>query len=128
MITVVGLLFIGLTTYGVYTPRIITSWTGTSFLASMWIVPMMVWMIQNVHIRCKALEVIGRATYNIFLVQMVYYSAYYPKLSGKMSRSECLIVGIVICMSIGIVFYLLESRLTNAVINGSPLVLKQLKE
>ena len=112
-----GTLFILATEYWGYTPIFITTWASTSFIASMIVVPFMAWILQKVKIQCAPIELIGRATYNIFLVQMVYYSGYYEILESKISIWQLhLITGIIICLVIGTIFYLIESRFTNWVI------------
>lgn len=115
--TLAGGLFIAFTIYGLYKPRIITSWTSTSFLAVMWAIPLITWLIPHVKLRFLPLEMIGRASYNIFLVQMIYYRAYRSKVAALIKAWPWeLLAGIAICVLIGLIFYLLESRLTGKII------------
>ena len=78
IMTAVGALFITMIAYMGYETKIINkSWSSTSFIASMFIAPVMIWVLQKVKIRFKPLEVVGKASYHIFLVQMVYYLGYF---------------------------------------------------
>lgn len=117
ILTIVGGGFLWITTYGLYAPRIITSWTSTCFIAVMWIIPATVFVIRNVNISFKLLEFIGHASYNIFLVQMVYYRSYRTKVVPHISQWKIeLLVGILICLVIGYAFYMVESKITEAVV------------
>ncbi len=114
VMTVIGGVFIGLTRYEIYTPRIITFWTGTSFIAVMWIVPITIWIIRKIRFRFPPLEGFGKASYNIFLVQMVYYRSYRVKLIPRIKPWKLeLLVGMLICLVVGYVFYRIESVITK---------------
>lgn len=116
ILIVIGCVFIALTAYGIYTPRIITSWTGTSFVAVMWIVPITIYLIRKVDLHVKLIEILGRASYNIFLVQMVYYRSYRSKLIPLIKQWQIeLWVSVVICIVAGIMFYKIERRVTGYV-------------
>ena len=106
ILTATGFLFITMTTYWGYEPKILTFWTSTCFLAAMWIVYGMVLLLQHVKIRFLPLEVMGRASYHIFLVQMGYYLGYY-KLIGEQipNRIGHMAVGVLISITVGILFY-----------------------
>ena len=142
IITLVGAFFIAATVYLGYVPRIITSWTSTCFISVMWIIPFTSWIIQNCKLRFMPLEVIGKASYHIFLVQMVYYLGYYDKVGqfvseklglggivlgesalGKLISGHFgfenmahLLLGMVICLLIGVLFYYLEKKLTGKLV------------
>lgn len=69
----VGFIFIVTVCYLKYTPRVIIYWTRTSFVAVMYIVPIVLVLFKK-NIKCKLIELFGKASYNIFLTQMVYYA------------------------------------------------------
>ena len=116
VMTSIGGIFIALTFYGIYRPRIITSWTSTCFISIMWVAPFVVCLIRNVKLRFFPLELLGRASYNIFLVQMVYYYVYRKIIASLIDIWYVeFIVDILICVVTGILFYLVESRLTRKV-------------
>ncbi|MBP5417811.1 MAG: acyltransferase [Clostridiales bacterium] len=113
--SIAGSSFITILTYYGYETRIFHSaWASTSFLSSMLIIPLMIWVLQNVRISFKPLEILGQASYHIFLVQMVYYLGYYELLGKKISSTAGhLALGCVICLGIGTAFYFAEKPLQN---------------
>ena len=115
---VVGIAFIGLVEYTSYIPKIIIYWTRTSFIACLYIVPfayMLLRVRKNVYV--KFLEVFGRASFNIFLTQMVYfnYMAYivYQYISFIWLR---ILLNILICVLFGILFYCVELQITKKIL------------
>lgn len=114
---VVGLAFIVSYRYLKVEPRVITEWTGTSFIACLYLLPISGFLIKKVHIRCKPIECIGKASFNIFLVQMVYFAfaaAFVRKVTGV--HILWLLAHIVICMTIGIIFYFVEQPITKKIL------------
>ena len=110
LMTIVGAVFIALVVYYEYEPKIVNKdWATTNFISSMLIIPLMIFVLQNVKLRFVPLEIIGQASYHIFLVQMMYYRGYYSVLQEKTSTwQEHLVLGVAICLAIGIVFYYTE--------------------
>jgi peptidoglycan/LPS O-acetylase OafA/YrhL len=102
-----------------YQPRVIVYWSSTSLLAALWVIPI-VWLLLKdpklSRMRCKPLEEMGRASYNIFLAQMVFF-AYAASSVYKMipNRAMQLPVCIFVSVTAGYLFYLAESRLTNRI-------------
>ena len=113
--TVIGAAFISAVTYLGYEPRIVNGpWATTNFISSMLIIPIMIWILPNLRIRFLPLEIIGRASYHIFLVQMMYYRGYYEKLQNRfLTWQGHLIAGIVICLTLGVAFYYIEKPLQD---------------
>lgn len=114
-----GALFIWETQHGGYQPRFLIHWISTSFAASMLIVPV-VWLIVRF---CKfgfwPLELLGKASYNIFLVQMLYYYSIAAEVYQKFeSRKQQLLVSMAICVCVGVLYYFLETPLTKLIQKG----------
>ena len=93
---------------------ILVHWTRVSFVGSMYFVPIMYVLISKCKIKCKPLEVLGAASFNIFLTQMVFFwigasfvYAYVP------SRLLQLILCVVICVVTGVLFYYIEQPFTK---------------
>jgi len=112
----IGIAFICLFSFTSYAPKIITYWNTTSFVTMLYIIPILGWMLTNVKIKCRPLEIVGRASFNIFLVQMIFYS-----LRGAVYESvqECwakLCISIGVCVGIGILFYYIEQPITKWII------------
>jgi peptidoglycan/LPS O-acetylase OafA/YrhL len=111
---VVGTLFlVGTQYYGVEVPYI-GMWQRTSLFGCLFIAPIIGALINkcsNWHF--LPLEVVGKASYNIFLVQKVFYKEagiFYEKIPGTKLD---FIATILICVGVGIVFYLVESPFTS---------------
>lgn len=115
----IGIFFIGIYSYCHYTPHIIIYWTGTCFLAALYIMPIIGLVLCSSRIskiKCPPLELLGKASYHIFLSQMFFYQfILYPLQTRFASVSPIILlfVIIVICVSCGILFYGLESRMTQ---------------
>jgi hypothetical protein len=66
-----------------YKPIVIIYWCKTCLIAVLWIVPIVWFLIKNPklsQLRCKPLEEMGKASYNIFLIQMVFFEYVAGKL------------------------------------------------
>lgn len=112
-----GLTFIVANCYLGYQPKIITYWTRTSFLASLYIIPIATILIMKLGaFKFFPLEIIGKASYNIFLVQMVWYRFVSGKIETRVTRPVHLAINLIACVGAGLVFYSIESRITKKVI------------
>ena len=92
------------------------AWAGTSVLAVLYILPIVRIFIKNKRIHNNLLELLGKASYNIFLVQMVYFiasSRMYNYVSFVPLR---IVINIIICCSIGVLFYKIENPITSKII------------
>lgn len=114
---VVGALFIYKCNFMEYEPRIITHWTKTSYLACLYILPIATIMILKLKsVRFIPLEFLGKASYNIFLAQMVWYHFGFKWLGTVVEdRLMLLAVDILICIIAGILFYFAEQPVTRFV-------------
>ena len=115
ILSVVGFCFIILFKYTNYSPKIFKWWTGTSMFPVLFIVPIFGFLVEK-NIKFAPLEKIGKASYNIFLTQMVYYCYLYGKIKEFLVNVYLnAVVSIAICVIIGIVFYEIENRITKKV-------------
>ncbi|SDB54384.1 Peptidoglycan/LPS O-acetylase OafA/YrhL, contains acyltransferase and SGNH-hydrolase domains [Pseudobutyrivibrio sp. YE44] len=113
---VLSFVFIVVTRYGFYEPRIIRYWTGTSMMAVMFVFPFMAWAFGKLF-NCSVLAKLGLASYNIFLFQKLYYCVpVWNYVTFVDNRLVQLLVNIVICSAAGYVFYLVEGPLTKKLI------------
>lgn len=111
----VGFCFIILFSYTNYKPKIFKWWTGTSMFPVLFIVPIFGFLVEK-NIRFAPLEKVGKASYNIFLTQMVYFCYLYGKIKEIIANVYLnALASIVICVIIGIVFYEIENRITKKV-------------
>ncbi len=127
-----GLIWQILVKYGFYTPRVINvAWAGTSMFSAMYIIPVfvLIWKI-GYGWKVKFLEIIGKASFHIFLTQMVYYAMakdYVYNLVFEHTKNYIIIVftNIIICCVLGICFYYIEKPIGKLILKiTSPVVEK----
>lgn len=114
-----GFLFIVLSQYTSYSPIIFTQWTATSLAAILFILPLFSAIVLNVNSipkYLKPLAFIGKASYNIFFVQMAL--SYALAISVDI-RILALIIEMVGCVGLGLLFYLIETPITKKVISAA---------
>ena len=113
----VGLVYIIVFNYLGITPIFTKYWTGTSFWACMYILPIAAFWISRKNLKFKPLEIIGKASYNIFLVQMFYYAFIANMLYSVIKNYFFqLTTNFIICLVLGIIFYYIEYPITNKTI------------
>ena len=111
--------YIVLVKYTSYSPSIIIYWTGTCFISCLYILPIASFILKkDSFISLSFLELLGKASFNIFLTQMLYYSyaksIVYSLVSNVIIR---LCINFFICCVVGILFYYIESIITKRIIN-----------
>jgi len=97
-----------MTCYWGYKPRILIDWTRTCFLSSMYIISIMAVIVKKVKLRCKLLELFGKASQMVY-----YYCASGFVYSNINDRRLQLVISLVICLVSGTVFYFMEMPITN---------------
>lgn len=114
-----GVLWQILIRYTAYKSIIINyAWASTSMLSACYIIPLFVIVAKHgKNWRFKILEELGRASYHIFLVQMVYY-IFAASMVKSISNSveENIIINITVCIFTGYVFYRLETALEKKIL------------
>ena len=113
----VGVIFIILYCYLKVKPKIIIYWTATCFLACLYLLPIADFLITKTHISCKPAELLGKASFNIFLSQMVYFN-YMVGFVRKIIPVHIfqLLAHIGICVISGLLFYFIEQKITKWVL------------
>lgn len=111
-----GVIYITFTAYFHVIPPITRFWTGTSMWAGLYIIPVAKPILLN-NCRNRVIESLGRASYHIFLVQMVYYGCYGADLvyDSVSSRWLQLTISLTVCILGGLLFYWLETPFSNLV-------------
>lgn len=113
----IGVIYIIIFVYLGFKPVITIYWTETSFWACLFILPISRMLLRNNRLHLKPIEVIGKASYNIFLIQMVYYYFLSEHVySAIENRSIQLGVNFIICLTAGIIFWLIETPVTKYLI------------
>lgn len=117
LLSSLSVLYIYMTNYTQYKPEIFSKWTGTSlptiFLALLFTGLGMIYLeIKNTTKLTELMSKIGRASFHIFLVQKLYFSFTIKTIFSNFNIHPSLtsIISIVVCCSIGISFYYLESK------------------
>lgn len=114
---IIGLVFLFAVCYWNYNPVIISNWPKTSFMACLYIIPIAELLIEKCcKVGFKPLEFLGKASYNIFLTQMVWY-AFGMEFVSKLveNRAVQFVINIAICLTVGLVFYMLENPITKKI-------------
>lgn len=112
---VAGAGFIYLFSYTSYAPKVLTYWAHVSFAPCLAVVPVLGFILAKGRMGCKPIELIGRASFHIYLVQMIYYNfaeRIYALIPGKGMQLLC---NILLCVTVGVLFYLAERPLNRAI-------------
>lgn len=103
----VGILFIILfsyTSYGEHA-KIFTYWQNTSLFTVLYLAPILFVIVKKCHIKCRPLEIVGKASFYIFLVQMAYYIYFHSEVGFQTAGISEYITSVLVCVAIGILFY-----------------------
>ena len=109
----IGIIFILMTQYLGYRPRILCQWTSTCIIAVLYVLPLTVILVTKCTTRCPFLELCGKASYHIFLAQMVYYCGAKLVYTVISNRTIQFSVGFAASVTAGILFYFFETALTK---------------
>lgn len=106
--------FILATYYVGYNSIIFSYWTSTCIVSCLFIIPIMTFLLNKCRLHFSPVEFIGKASFHIFLIQMLYYHGFANKIYALFeNRAIDLVVSIGICIIGGIFFYLLESPVSK---------------
>lgn len=113
-----GLTFIMLTSYCGYEPFIFDKWTSTSMISCLYIVPIISYIIKKINFSNVLLEYLGKASYHIFLIQMVFFCDYVYYIYECICLTSVQMIGIlIICLLGGCIFYTLEKKITSIIMH-----------
>lgn len=102
-----------------YTPLVYTSWKYTSALSMLYIAPLFVLGIKLfANAKCKVLEEIGKASYHILMVQILYYNFLAPLVwtapkSVIYNDAVGFSIGLLICLGGGYGYYSLYNLMAS---------------
>ena len=112
-----GFIYIIVFNYFGMEPLFTKWWTVTSVFAVLLILPLMKLLLKTKKLHNKWLELLGKASYEIFLIQMFYYwflAEYVYQIIPTIILQ--LIVSITICCIGGLIYYKLESPISSIVV------------
>lgn len=111
----ISIAFLIVTQYTAYTAKVFTNWTTTSLAAIGFILPIVATLllkVKKIPSIFKPLFLLGKASYHIYFIQMVYYAFFNNMLAQVLhNRWLLLLCNLIICLSIGLLFYFLEGLL-----------------
>lgn len=116
---ILGIVYIVACNYLSYQPIITDQWKTTSVFAVLFIVPIMMLLIKQYKVSCGGIELLGKASFNIFLTQMAFYSfgawVVYKLTDVFLLR---IMINFTICCGIGVLFYKIENPITQKIIRS----------
>lgn len=102
--------------YEGYKPQLFTYWTRTCMITALYIFPI-IYILFHYYLDVKIpgkigelLAEIGKASYHIFLVQMVYYHFEFGAMFGSLAVPLQVGGNVIFCVSVGYLFYLAENK------------------
>lgn len=106
----IGAFYIWLISYTDYKPVLFNRWYTTSMMTVFYIAPIYI-LGQNLlkNMRCRWIEELGKASYHIFLVQIIYYNYVSPHLNLEI-RMLKMLLGVVLSLGFGYGYYLLYNK------------------
>ena len=111
---VIGFIYIVAHSYYKWTPVIFNNgWADVNFVACLFYIPIIAYFIKKENLHCRPLETIGKASFHIYLTQMVYYNFMKKDIFIRILGSQYLwcFISVIICVSVGLLFYFLENRI-----------------
>ena len=112
-----GAVWIYAVCYAGYKPMYFYRWSRTSMLAVFYIAPITYLLIKYVTWECKPLALIGKASYNVFFVQMVYFHMANRIFDGVEGNLPGMLTAYTICIVFGLLFYKIETPITKKVLS-----------
>lgn len=125
---IVGVLYFIHSMYLGYEPVVFTSWGSTVMPAALYAFAILYfvmsrekWFFEH-QVPLTPIREIGKASYHIFLAQMVYHAIWYDYIYGEMSRGLGILVSLAISIASGYIFYQIENvcRKKIALIKKNP--------
>jgi peptidoglycan/LPS O-acetylase OafA/YrhL len=113
---IIGTSFIYFVCYVGYRPMYFYRWSKTCMLAVLYIAPIAYVLIKKCTLRFKPLEILGQASYNIFLVQMVIFHVMGQLYAGVEASFLPMLITYISCIVLGLLFYKIETPITKKVL------------
>lgn len=111
-------------TYRHYVPHLVVHWSGTSFVGALYVMPVVGLLLCSEklnRIKCPPIELLGKASYHIFLFQMFFYQFITYPIQVRFADAPTailLFVSIAVCVSCGLLFWVIETRVSKWIRKG----------
>ena len=114
---VVGAIYIFVFIYTDLKPYFTTEWTKTSCFAVLYIFPLMLHIIKPNKIHIELIEILGRASLNIYYIQLIYFWYISEVIESFIPVTVLKIAfNLIICCALGVLYYKIESPLTGKLV------------
>ena len=111
---IIGLTYIIFHSYFGFTPFFFNrNWADVNFIACLFFAPLVALLIEDAKLTFRPLEEIGKASYHIYLTQMVYYWAVKKEIMINIIHNNYLyaLFNVIICVLVGYLFYLFDNEI-----------------
>ena len=109
-----GVAYIIVFNYTAAEPWITNQWTTTSVFAVLYLIPIMIYLMGQKQIHCSVIELLGKASYNIYLTQLGWYWAAARRVHDAAGIGILsLAIDIAACSLLGVIFYKIENPITR---------------
>lgn len=96
-----------------------SGWVSTFVIGTLYIVPVMLYLMKPSRLRCDIIELLGKASFDILLIQMAYYwgvaDMIYKIVPGAALQ---LMISVILCCGAGVAFYKIESPITRRIVKA----------
>lgn len=109
-----GFIYVLAVGYLEYQPVIFKLWSQTSMLACLYIGMLLLVLFAGIKkAHCKPLELIGKASYNVFLTQMIWYAVGFWFVQSRISNKPVqVLISLAACLLGGFLFYTVDNKVT----------------
>ena len=114
-----GLCYLYMVNYTKITLNFINDgWKNTNYLSAFYIFPIIYVLLKVYPKNVKKIwfNIIGKASYNIYLIQMLYYKIYVQHIYYVVENKYYqILINLILCSVLGVLFYVVEVRLKRGI-------------
>ena len=110
---VIGVVYILAVCYGGYKAGIFKYWTRTSMPTILYVAPLAYLLIKRCTLECKPLAYLGRASYSIYLIQMIYFHFVSRIFNGISATPISMLITYAICITAGLLYHFLIQHIMS---------------
>lgn len=106
----IGILYIYVSEYLDTEILCFDQWKTVAIPAAFLWIPILMYVMKRFRFHNSLLELIGKASYHIFLIQMFYFRYIHPYLTTEIHFLGMMAVNVVVCCIVGSLYYLVEKQ------------------